>query len=116
MIIPVSISIVMALPEGGEEKKYWRKPLDFHKHKVPIGKVIIIAERCKACKYCIEFCPKDILVESEERNKKGYKIPKVVEGMEEECIVCRHCEDICPEFGIYIEEIEEEEEEEDDEA
>jgi 2-oxoglutarate ferredoxin oxidoreductase subunit delta len=108
----------MALPEGGEEKKFWRKPLDFHKHKIPKGKVIVIAERCKECGFCIDFCPKDLLEESDERNKKGYKLPKLKKDREDECIACRHCEDICPEFGLYIEEIgleDEEEEEKEDE-
>lgn len=103
---------IRASPQVGEEMKFWRKPLDFDKYKIPKGKVIVIAERCKACGFCYEFCPKDMLEESEERNKKGYKLPKIKEGMEDDCIACRHCEDICPEFGIYIEEIEEEGEDE----
>ncbi|MFQ5884169.1 MAG: ferredoxin family protein [Thermoplasmata archaeon] len=107
-------TIIRASVQVGEEMKFWRKPLDFDKYKIPKGKVIVIAERCKACGFCYEFCPKDMLEESEERNKKGYKLPKVKEGMEDECIACRHCEDICPEFGIYIEEIEEIEEEEEE--
>jgi 2-oxoglutarate ferredoxin oxidoreductase subunit delta len=93
----------------------------------------VIAERCKECGFCIDFCPKDLLEESDERNKKGYKLPKLKKDREDEkgyklpklkkdredeCIACRHCEDICPEFGLYIEEIgleDEEEEEKEDE-
>jgi 2-oxoglutarate ferredoxin oxidoreductase subunit delta len=104
------VTIIVAAPESGGEKRFWRKPLDFEKYKIPKGKVIVIEERCKGCGFCIEFCPKEMLEESDVRNKKGYKLPKIKEGMEDECIACHHCEDICPEFGIYIEDVEEEEE------
>jgi 2-oxoglutarate ferredoxin oxidoreductase subunit delta len=110
-----SDTITRALPQVGEEMRFWRKPLDFDKHKIPKGKVIIITERCKGCNFCIEFCPKEMLEESDKRNKKGYKLPKIKDGMEDACIACMHCEDICPEFGIYIEVEEEEKEDEEEE-
>jgi ferredoxin len=52
--------------------KYWRTPLDIDRVKIPTGEVHIIRERCKGCGFCVEYCPKDILVLSEEFNSKGY--------------------------------------------
>ena len=79
---------------------YWRMPLDAEEQEVIIGKVNILDYRCKGCKYCIEFCPKDVLEESKEFNEKGYYPPVVkVEG---KCINCNFCETVCPEFAIFV--------------
>jgi 2-oxoglutarate ferredoxin oxidoreductase subunit delta len=77
----------------------WRRPLDADKVTVPLGQVFILADRCKGCCFCTEFCPTDILVMSEEFNVKGYHYPEVVEGAE--CVNCHLCELLCPEFSIY---------------
>jgi len=62
--------------------------------------VIIRPEFCKACGYCIAFCPRKILVPSKNYNKKGHHYPEVVD--ESKCIGCRLCEYMCPDFAIYI--------------
>ena len=87
---------------GKGQMKYWRKPLDFDKVKIPHGTVVIIADRCKGCAFCVEYCPKDVLVMSEGFNKKGYHPPEVVK--EGECVNCNLCEMICPDFAIFSEE------------
>ena len=79
---------------------YWRMPLDAEAQEVIVGKVNILDYRCKGCKYCIEFCPKDVLEESKEFNEKGYYPPVVKE--EGKCINCNFCETVCPEFAIYV--------------
>jgi len=79
--------------------KYWRKPLDFDQVKIPRGEVHIIADRCKGCGFCIEYCPKGVLAMSEEFNRKGYHPPKVIK--EGECVNCNLCEMICPDFAIF---------------
>jgi 2-oxoglutarate ferredoxin oxidoreductase subunit delta len=78
---------------------FWRVPLDAEKREVIIGKVNVIDYRCKGCKYCIEFCPNDVLEESDEFNEKGYYPPRVKH--EGRCINCSFCETVCPEFAIY---------------
>ncbi len=79
--------------------KYWRKPLDLDRVKIPHGEVHIIVDRCKGCGFCVEYCPKDVLVMSEEFNSKGYHPPKVVRSGE--CVDCNLCEMICPDFAIF---------------
>ncbi len=85
--------------------KYWRKPLDLDQVKIPRGEVFIIAERCKGCAFCVEYCPKDVLVMSDEFNRKGYHPPKVVKHGE--CVNCSLCEMICPDFAIFSVELNE---------
>lgn len=79
--------------------KYWRKPLDYDQVKIPRGEVRIIVDSCKGCGFCVEYCPKDVLVMSEEFNRKGYHPPKVVKSGE--CVNCNLCEMICPDFAIF---------------
>jgi len=79
--------------------KYWRKPLDLDRVNVPRGEVHIIVDRCKGCKFCVEYCPKDVLEMSDEFNIKGYHPPKVVKHGE--CVDCNLCEMVCPEFAIF---------------
>ncbi len=79
--------------------KYWRKPLDADRAAPPLGVVHIIDDRCKGCAFCVEYCPKDVLVMSEAFNRKGYHPPEVVKaGL---CLNCNLCEMICPEFAIF---------------
>ena len=87
--------------------KLWRKPLDADEFEAPQGEVHIIAERCKGCNFCIEFCPRNVLAESKEFNSKGYHPPEIADI--EACVYCQLCELICPEFAIYVVEIKEEE-------
>jgi 2-oxoglutarate ferredoxin oxidoreductase subunit delta len=79
--------------------KYWRKPLDINRVKIPTGELHILWERCKGCGYCVEFCPKDVLELSAEFNSKGYHPPIVKNGST--CVHCQLCEVLCPEFAIY---------------
>ncbi len=86
-----------------------RIPLDLsmEQFRIPHGQVFIIPSRCKGCKFCIDFCPQDVLAESAELNAKGYHYAIVAEGKEDSCVNCRFCTLVCPEFAIYSEAIEE---------
>jgi len=53
--------------------RYWRKPLDIDSVQVPHGEVVILADRCKGCGFCVEYCPM-----SAQFNRKGYHPPEVV--------------------------------------
>ena len=63
------------------------------------GRVSIIVERCKACGFCVEFCPTKVLALSSAFNSKGYHPPHVVAP--DKCSGCDLCGTYCPDFAIY---------------
>ena len=67
--------------------------------KKVLGSVVITAERCKGCSFCVEFCPTDALKLSEQFNAKGYHPPVLV--LPEQCNGCNICGLMCPDFAIY---------------
>jgi 2-oxoglutarate ferredoxin oxidoreductase subunit delta len=75
-------------------------PLDRDKVKSCKGEVHLIKDECKGCGYCIEFCPKKVLEESDEINARGVHPPRVVH--EEDCVMCGFCTTVCPDFAIYV--------------
>ncbi|MGO9647359.1 MAG: 4Fe-4S binding protein [Terriglobales bacterium] len=72
-------------PEGGDP--------------VAKGRVSIVVERCKACGFCVEFCPSHVLALSSAFNSKGYHPPHVVHP--DKCSGCDLCGMYCPDFAIF---------------
>ncbi len=85
-----------------------RQPMDLASAQVPVGRVHIIAERCKQCNFCITYCPTQVLEYAEETNVKGYHFPIVAAGKENSCVHCKFCDLICPELAIFTTDISEE--------
>ena len=85
-----------------------RQPMDLTAAKVPVGRVHVIAERCKQCNFCINYCPTEVLEYSEDINAKGYHYPVVAEGKEMSCVHCKFCDLICPELAIFTTDMSEE--------
>ena len=75
--------------------------MDLSLAQIPRGRVHVIAERCKECNFCINYCPTNVLEYSTDINAKGYHYPVVADGKEDACIHCRFCDLICPELAIY---------------
>jgi len=63
------------------------------------GSVQIVVERCKACGFCVEFCPTHVLALSTAFNAKGYHTPYMVHP--EKCSGCDLCGMYCPDFAIF---------------
>jgi 2-oxoglutarate ferredoxin oxidoreductase subunit delta len=63
-------------------------------------KVEISVESCKSCGYCVEFCPRQVLVLGTQVNSKGYEYAMVqnIGG----CVACKACAVMCPEAAIEI--------------
>ena len=87
--------------------RIWRKPLDIEKAKLPEVEIRILKNLCKGCDFCIAFCPKKVLEESEELNERGFHPPKIVD--ESKCVLCSFCTAVCPDFAIFVVEKENEE-------
>jgi 2-oxoglutarate ferredoxin oxidoreductase subunit delta len=67
--------------------------------KKGLGSVVINAERCKGCGFCVEFCPTDAMKLSDQYNAKGYHPPVLISP--EKCNGCNMCGLQCPDFAIY---------------
>ena len=63
------------------------------------GSIQIDVERCKACGFCVEFCPSHVLALSSAFNAKGYHPPYMVNP--EKCSGCDLCGMYCPDFAIF---------------
>jgi 2-oxoglutarate ferredoxin oxidoreductase subunit delta len=62
------------------------------------ARVLIRTEKCKGCRFCVEFCPSRALQLSTQFNAKGYHYPVVVKDA---CINCSLCTSICPDYAIF---------------
>jgi 2-oxoglutarate ferredoxin oxidoreductase subunit delta len=75
-------------------------PLDLEKVKPARAEIHLLKDECKGCGYCIEYCPKKVLEESDEINARGVHPPRVVD--ESKCIICSFCSAVCPDFAIFV--------------
>jgi 2-oxoglutarate ferredoxin oxidoreductase subunit delta len=82
-----------------ETRRYWRVPLDAARIATTCGDVVVIDDRCKGCGFCVEYCPRQVLVLSDGFNRKGYHPPRVARPGQ--CLNCNLCEMLCPEFAIF---------------
>ncbi len=65
-----------------------------------MGKIVVVAERCKSCGYCVKFCPKHVLAIGKNVNSKGYEYVEPVNM--DDCIACCMCGRICPDGAIEV--------------
>lgn len=65
-----------------------------------MGKIVIKQERCKSCGYCLNACPKKLIVLSKEMNEQGV-FPAEFQD-KGECTGCTLCAEVCPEVAIEV--------------
>jgi 2-oxoglutarate ferredoxin oxidoreductase subunit delta len=68
-------------------------------HRKYRGVIFIEPEHCKACGFCIELCPEQVLGFSSSFNSKGYHPVAVLRP--DSCTGGNHCGAICPDFAIF---------------
>ncbi len=81
--------------------QFQRRPLDVDRCEPPVGQVYVVIERCKDCSFCWEYCPEEVLEQSEAFNSRGYHYPRVRANKQRACVDCGMCTEICPEFAIF---------------
>ncbi len=63
--------------------------------------VVIDANRCKGCRLCVDFCPKDVIEMTTDRlNAKG--VTYAVVAREDQCIGCMACTLMCPDAAVEL--------------
>lgn len=67
---------------------------------IAMAKVVIRKDRCKACRFCVDFCPKQILAMSDDLNVRGVHYACLVD--EEKCTGCAVCGLVCPDVAIEV--------------
>ena len=55
---------------------------------------------CKGCELCAQFCPKGIIILSDEVNANGYRV--AVCKKDGDCSGCAICSLVCPEAAIEV--------------
>lgn len=65
-------------------------------------KVKIDIQKCKGCKLCLYYCPKKLIKESKNLNKKGLYPVEFDNSNNQECLGCKFCALMCPESAIEI--------------
>ncbi|MDD5254995.1 MAG: 4Fe-4S binding protein [Candidatus Omnitrophica bacterium] len=67
-----------------------------------MGKIKIDKERCKGCLLCIGVCPKGLMVQAKELNRRGVKPAEQKETDAQSCSGCALCAIICPDCCIEV--------------
>jgi len=63
------------------------------------GEIRINRDRCKGCGFCIEFCPKKLIIRGTDFNAGGYFAALFLGG---DCTGCTLCAVICPDVAIEV--------------
>ena len=66
------------------------------------GYIVIDADRCKGCSFCITVCPKEMIGMASHINRMGYTPVAVIEELAATCTGCRVCAIMCPDVAISV--------------
>ncbi len=64
-----------------------------------MARITVKRQMCKACGFCIESCPKGLIVIDKSLNKQGIRPVRFKGGA---CIGCAACAVVCPECCIEV--------------
>ncbi|MBM3474127.1 MAG: 4Fe-4S dicluster domain-containing protein [Armatimonadetes bacterium] len=64
------------------------------------GLVVIHAERCKSCEWCVRHCPTENLRIGAGTNTRGHRPAEVIDP--ENCTGCGQCALVCPDVCIEV--------------
>jgi len=68
-----------------------------------MGKILIDAEKCKGCSYCVLSCPRQLIaIDGERINMLGYNPARFNGDSGEKCTGCALCAEMCPEVVIEV--------------
>jgi 2-oxoglutarate ferredoxin oxidoreductase subunit delta len=62
--------------------------------------IIILEERCKSCRFCVDTCPRECIAIDTRINSQGYH-PAKFEG-NGQCTGCCLCAEVCPDTAIEV--------------
>ena len=65
-----------------------------------MAKIVVRADLCKSCRYCIDVCPMKIIRVGDNVNDKGYRFVEQCDA--EKCTGCRLCATMCPEAAVEV--------------
>ena len=68
--------------------------------KRTLAEIVINRDRCKGCGFCVEACPKDLIVIGKELNGQGYLPAMIVDN--DNCTGCALCAEVCPDVTIEV--------------
>ena len=64
--------------------------------------LVIDAERCKGCRYCVSACPLGIIGLAAHINQNGYIPAEVIKEKAYKCTGCISCAIMCPDTAISV--------------
>lgn len=91
-------TVEQSLPEGLAVKEAERcRSCDARRFEI-----VLDAEGCKECGYCVEVCGMGVFEPAQKFNKKGYR--PFVPSKKDKCVGCMLCFYACPDFSIEVKE------------
>jgi 2-oxoglutarate ferredoxin oxidoreductase subunit delta len=68
-----------------------------------MAKIVINTDRCKSCMLCVTVCPRGLIRQSNELNKRGmYPVARTKSKSKDGCTGCALCALMCPDVCIEV--------------
>ncbi|MFY9113769.1 MAG: ferredoxin family protein [Dethiobacteria bacterium] len=67
-----------------------------------MGRIVFDIERCKGCGYCVQACPRGLIVINNTYNRKGYPVASFKKKDDRDCRACKLCAEVCPDVAIEV--------------